>query len=309
MRTLITGGAGFIASHIVDTYLAEGFEVAVFDNLSSGKRTNLPPSVQIYEGDICNVEQLASALSDFEPDIVNHHAAQVSVIVSTQDPRQDATRNVLGTVSVLDACTKAGVTQFIYAASGGSMYGLPLHTPCDETTPVNPLSPYALSKYTGEQYVKLWERLYGLPATVLRYGNVYGPRQDPHGEAGVCAIFTSRLLAGEPVKIFGDGTQIRDYVSVSDVARANLLAVGKGIGESVNIGTGLPTTTRQVFETIKSATGYTSEATQAPARNGEVQEIVLDVHKAEQVLGWKPAISFSDGIAKTVAWYRSQIHG
>lgn len=305
MRILVTGGAGFIGSHVVESYRFHGHEVAVLDNFSTGKRENVPQGVRIFEGSITDATFVRQVFADFQPEVVNHHAAQISVVVSTGEPVRDAELNIMGTINLVLAAKECPcVLKFIYATSGGAMYGNPTELPCTETTPALPISPYGLSKHTAERYLWLLATDASFTATVLRYSNVYGPRQDPHGEAGVCAIFTGRMLEGQPVTIFGDGTQVRDYVYVEDVAEANLAALQLGDGEAFNIATGSGTSTQGVFDTLKSATKYPGDPAYGPERAGEIQEVVLSPAKAETQLGWKAANSFTQGIQKTVQWYR-----
>lgn len=306
MKILVVGGAGFIGSHVVGAYLEAGHEVGVMDDFSTGKKTNLPASVEIFEGSVEDAGFVVEVVKKFAPEVVNHHAAQISVVASTREPALDAQRNIVGTINVLEAVRQTpSVKKVIYASSGGAMYGNPAALLCDEDTPAHPLSPYALSKHTAERYVWLFSELAGFKATVLRYSNVYGPRQDPHGEAGVCAIFSLAMLEGKPATIFGDGTQVRDYVYVEDVATANLLALEKGDGEAFNIATGVGTSTRQVFDTLMSETHYPLEPVMKPGRPGEIQAITLSADKAKQGLGWEPKIDFETGSQKTVGWYRS----
>jgi UDP-glucose 4-epimerase len=307
MRILVTGGAGFIASHVTAAYLKAGHTVAILDDYSTGKEANVPTDAKVYRGSIDDLNFVKKSFTEFQPEIVNHHAAQISVVVSVREPLIDTRLNVLGTVNILEAARETpSFKKLIYAASGGSMYGTPSQLPCTEETPAAPASPYALSKNTAERYIWLYSELHGLKATVLRYSNVYGPRQDPHGEAGVCAIFAGKMLAGEQPMIFGDGSQVRDYVYVGDVAAASVAALEKGTGESFNIATGAPTSTLQVFETMKEVIGYAGEVKLGPARAGELQAIYLDVQKAKKGLDWQPSKTFKQGIEETVAWYRAQ---
>ena len=307
MKILVTGGAGFIGSHIVEAYKNAGHEVAIIDAFSTGKRENVHPDAELFELDITNSAEVERAFVAFQPDIVNHHAAQTSVVYSVRESFADAHANVLGTVNVLEAVRNSNsVKKLIYASSGGAMYGDGIQPPILEDMHAKPVSPYGLSKYVAEQYVWLYARLYGIKATVLRYSNVYGPRQDPHGEAGVCAIFCNKILQNEQALIFGDGSQVRDYVYVEDVARANVLALEKGGGESCHIATGIPTSTLRIFETIKAATHSEMNPVHEAARPGDVQEVYLSVDKAKEVLGWEPKFSVEEGIEKMVAWYRNQ---
>jgi UDP-glucose 4-epimerase len=306
MNILITGGAGFIGSHVVDVFRGAGHTVAIVDDLSTGRIERVPKEVTVYKGSITDFDFLDTVMAEFKPEIVDHHAAQVSVVVSTREPLDDLNRNIGGTVTVFKAAQKAGVRKMIYATSGGAMYGNPKEAPCTEESEANPVSPYGLSKLTAERYLWILANLAKLNnepcpvLTVLRYANVYGPRQDPHGEAGVCAIFTERMLAGQPVTIFGDGTQLRDYVYVGDVAAANLAALTKGDNDYFNVGTGVGVSTEEVYQTIKAATGYTLEAERKALRPGEVQAIVVSPAKAKQGLNWEPAVQFKEGIKLTV---------
>ncbi|MEI6477977.1 MAG: NAD-dependent epimerase/dehydratase family protein [bacterium] len=309
MKIVVTGGAGFIGSHVVDAYLKAGHEVTVIDDFSTGKRENLGNEgrvgLTVREGDIRDLDFLKSVMTQVRPDVVSHHAAQVSVAISSMRPLDDLTLNVLGTVNILEAVrTESPQSKVIYSASGGTMYGVAETLPTLEDTPASPTSPYGLSKYTAERYVWLYADIYGLRATVLRYGNVYGPRQDPHGEVGVCAIFTERMLHSQPVTVFGDGTPLRDYIFVSDVAAANTAALREGDGEAFNIGTGRGTSTNEVFRTLSGATGYVLEARYEPLRPGELMAVSLSVEKAASNLDWSPQVDFTEGVRQTVEWYR-----
>jgi UDP-glucose 4-epimerase len=304
MKILVTGGAGFIGSHVVDAFVLAGHEVLAVDDLSTGKTDNLNQSAPFQECDILS-DEFQQLVDDYRPDIINHHAAQIAVPVSVEHPVDDARRNVLGSLSVFEAARRIGVRKVVNVSSGGAMYGEPVTVPCDEEHPVVPESPYGMSKYAAELYLNLYHRLYGLDFTTLRYGNVYGPRQDPHGEAGVVAIFTERMLQGRPCTIFGDGTQARDFVYVGDIVRANLQALERGSGEALNIGTGEPTTVNQVFAALSSAADYGDEAIYAPARAGEIYRIYLDVEKAAKVLDWRPEVSFVEGIERTFQSFTS----
>lgn len=311
MKILVTGGAGFIGSHVVDSYVKAGHRVVVADNFSSGKRENLAQSagefLSIHEIDLRDGNELRELVAQVKPDIVNHHAGQISVSVSSERPVDDAMINIIGTLNLLEAIRlEAPAAKLIYATSGGAMYGPHRDSnPHVEGAESFPLSPYGLSKHTAERYVWLYCNLYGLKATVLRYANVYGLRQDPHGEAGVCAIFTQRMTEGLPVTIYGDGSSIRDYVFVGDVARANVAALDRGEGHAFNISTGTGITTKELFDTFKEATGYKLEPLQAPLRPGELHASVLSPFKALDLLGWKHETSFKEGVAKTVEWYAS----
>ncbi len=305
MRILVTGGAGFIGSHVAELLLAAGHEVAIVDDLSTGHRANVPAGATFYHCDIRD-ERLASIFAEVRPEVVSHHAAQMSVRVSVQQPRLDASVNVEGSAHLLECAVKAGTRKVIYASTGGAVYGEPIYLPCDERHPVVPLSQYGITKHTVEHYLELYARLYGLDFTVLRYPNVFGPRQDPEGEAGVVAIFARRMLAGLPVTIYGDGKQERDFVAVADVARATLAALDRGPRALVNLGSNRGTSVREIFDALAAITGYDRSATHQPARLGEVYRIYLTGDRARETLGWEPAVSLRDGLRETVAWVRQQ---
>jgi len=305
VRILVTGGAGFIGSNVADRFVALGHDVAVFDNLSSGFREFVHPKAKLYVGDLADAAAVESAVADFRPDVVDHHAAQIDVRKSVDDPVYDARVNILGTLGLLKSCVAHGVKKFVYASTGGALYGEGRQLPAPEEHPVNPESPYGASKHTVEHYLYIWKLLHGLDYTVLRYPNVYGPRQNPHGEAGVNAIFIGLMLAGQPPKIFGDGSAVRDYLFVDDVVEANVLALSGGSGEMVNIGTGVGTSVNDIVRELKSITGFAGEAIHLPARPGEVQRIYLDASRANRVLGWAPKVTFREGLEKTVEWSRT----
>ena len=304
MRILVTGGAGFIGSNVADRFVALGHEVAVFDNLSSGFREFVPPRAKLYLGDLADAAAVEAAVADFRPDVVDHHAAQIDVRKSVADPVFDARVNILGTIGLLQACVAHGVKKLVYASPGGALYGEGRQLPAPEDHPVNPEAPYGASKHTVEHYLYLWTLLHGLDSMVLRYPNVYGPRQNPHGEAGVNAIFIGLMLAGQSPKIFGDGTAVRDYLYVDDVVEANARALERGSGEMVNIGTGVGTSVNDIVRELKAIIGFAGDAIHLPARPGEVQRIYLDATRAKSVLGWTPQVSFRDGLARTVEWSR-----
>jgi len=304
MKVLVTGGAGFIGSHVVDGLIALGHQVVVVDNLSTGYPENLNPGARFYQLDIRSRE-LLRVFERERPDIVNHHGAQMSVRVSMQDPLLDAQVNVLGSLNVIEACKAYGVSKLIYISTGGAVYGEPQYLPCDEAHPVNPLCQYGATKHMAEHYLFIYRKLYGLNYTVLRYPNVYGPRQDPFGEAGVVAIFTQQMLGGQPVIINGSGAQERDFVYISDVVRANLLALRSGDGEIINIGWGKGTSVNRIFQTLKAITSYAINPVYAPAIPGEVFKICLDPSKAKQLLDWQPCVTLKAGLASTVEYFRS----
>jgi UDP-glucose 4-epimerase len=300
VKILVTGGAGFIASHVVDAYIADGHDVAIVDDLSTGHRENLHPQARFYEMDIRD-PALADVFAAEQPEVVNHHGAQMSVRVSVDEPLRDASINVVGTLNLLECARHAGVRKVIYISTGGAVYGEPRYLPCDEEHPVDPLCPYGISKHTPEHYLALYERLYRLGYTVLRYPNVYGPRQDPHGEAGVVAIFTGQMLRGERVVINGTGEQERDFVAVGDVAAANRAALWAGDGEIINLGSGRGTSVNEIFAALAAITDYRQPPLFGPAKSGEVFKIFLTGDKARRLLDWQPTVSLEAGLAMTVA--------
>lgn len=304
MRFLVTGGAGFIGSTLVDLLLSADHQVHVVDDLRRG--ANLNADAQLHELDI-NDPKLVDLLADVRPEVVCHLAAQIDVRNSVADPAMDASQNVIGTISVAEAARKAGARKVVFASSGGSIYGTPDELPIAETVPVNPLSPYAVSKVSGELYLNAFRQLYGLECTSLALANVYGPRQDPHGEAGVVAIFAQRLLAGEPTRIFGDGGNTRDYVYVGDVAAAFLAASGSaGNGRRYNIGTGVQTPDRELHRLVAEAVGAPDEPESAPERLGDLKASALDARLAAAELDWRPRVDIAEGVRRTVDWFRAQ---
>jgi UDP-glucose 4-epimerase len=304
MRIVVTGGAGFIGSHVVDAFVEAGHDVVVVDDLSTGRRANLNPAATFYEIDVRD-PGLRQVFAEERPDVVSHHAAQVDVRRSVADPVFDAEVNVLGSLNLLDSCRQVGVEKVIYISSGGAIYGEPVTLPCDEDHPIQPLCPYGASKYVVEQYLYMYRELYELDYTVLRYGNVYGPRQDPHGEAGVVAIFAGQMVRGETPTINGSGEQERDFVYVGDCARANLLALARGSCRAYNLGTGEGTSINRLFELLKAATDYEGEAVHGPAKAGETFRITLDATRARQELGWQPEVSLREGLERTAEHFSS----
>jgi len=294
VRAVVTGGAGFIGSHVVEALLARGDEVTVVDDLSNGKRENVPAGRRLLETDIH--DGVSRIFDEARPELCVHLAAQVDVRVSVERPDHDASVNVLGTIAVLEAA-REHETQVVFSSTGGAIYG-ECDEPAGEDAERRPLAPYGVSKLAGEEYLAAYNRLYGARHVALRYGNVYGPRQDPHGEAGVVAIFLGRLAAGEPARIFGDGSQTRDYVYAGDVARATLAAAGHE-GGVFNVGTGIETSVVELYELCRRVAGSAVEAEQAPARLGELQRSVLDVSRAERELGWRPEVPLEDGLRRT----------
>lgn len=305
MRILVTGGAGFIGSHVVDAYVAAGHEVIVVDNLSTGLRENLNPAARFYEADVTDLDRMVEIAQAEKPEVVNHHAAQVNIRLSVANPVWDTQVNVVGTVSVLEAAARAGARKFIFISSGGAVYGEAPVLPTPEDVSPRPISHYGAAKLAGEHYCHVYHVTTGLQYTILRYSNVYGPRQNPDGEAGVTAIFAYKLLRGEQPVIFGDGSKTRDYVHVSDVAAANLLALERGDLGVFNIGTGRRITDQQVFEAIARVVGYQGSPTYEDFRPGEVMHSCLDCTRACEVLGWRPVISFEEGVASVVEYNRS----
>lgn len=310
MRVLVTGGAGFIGSHVAEAFLSHGAQVAVLDNFSSGRRENLAAGIEIFSGDICDRDVVTHAFARFRPDVVSHHAAQISVLASVKDAAFDARVNVLGGVQVAEAAIAHDVKQFVFASTGGAIYGEVDGEPgASEAKLPEPASPYAASKASFEIYLGMFTKLRGLKSVSLRYGNVFGPRQDPHGEAGVVAIFCRAILAGTPVKLFaretpGDGGCWRDYVYVSDVAAANVVAVERQLSGIYNVGTGLRRRTSDIVTALEAATGKSVAVEQNPPRPGDLQSSCLDA-RALQAQGWKAQVDFAAGLAETYAWFRA----
>ena len=302
MRVVVTGGAGFIGSHVAEIFLERGNDVIVVDDLSTGARQNVPERASFEELDIAERDALEDALGD-GADLVCHLAAQASVTVSVEDPVRDCTSNVLGTLNVCEAA-RARSAPVIFASTGGALYGDNAPRPTSEGFAPEPLSPYGASKLAGEAYVSTWGRLYGAPNVVLRLGNVYGPRQSPHGEAGVVAIFSGRLLAGEAPELRGGGAPTRDYVHVHDVARAFVAAAEGGRAGTYNVGTGKETSTARVLELLQRAAAAELEPRHAELGSGELAASALDSSRIEQVLGWRARIDVEEGLAQTLDWYR-----
>jgi UDP-glucose 4-epimerase len=304
MKVLVTGGAGFIGSHVVDQMIETGHDVVVVDSLITGRKSNLNPKARFYQVDIRSAD-LRQVFEAERPEVVSHHAAQMDVRKSVAEPIYDADVNILGSLNLLNMCVEFKTRKVIYISSGGAAYGEPVYLPCDEKHPVQPLCPYGATKYMVELYLYMYKQTYGLDYTVIRYPNVFGPRQDPHGEAGVVAIFTGQMLKGEPVRIFGTGEQVRDFVYVADCARANVLMLEKGGGEVFNLGYGIGTTINQIFDELKKITQYPQEAVYAPAKPGETFQIYLDASKAGEQVGWEPTVNLQDGLCKTVEYFRA----
>lgn len=308
MRILVTGGAGFIGSHIVDQCIAAGHEVAVVDNLweeGGGKRQNLNPRARFYYADITDENTLDRIFDEVQPEVVSHQAAQHSVSISTRDPKYDARVNVLGLLNVLTNCTRVGARKVIFASSGAT-YGTPASLPITEETPQRPESPYGITKMVAEYYLRYWQEANGLAYTAFRYGNVYGPRQDPNGEAGVIAIFAQRFLKHDKVRIDWDGEQKKDYVYVEDVARANVMAIEQGHGDNdiFCLGTGRGASVNELYHILERITRYTPEIVHAPKRPGDIYLAYFDCSKAERILGWRPQVTLEAGIENTVDFFR-----
>ena len=308
MKILVTGGAGFIGSHVVDAYIAAGHHVAVVDNFATGNDANVNPAAQVHRVDIRDAAAVEKAIASFQPQVVNHHAAQAEVPRSVADPAFDAQVNLIGGINLLKASVDHHVEKFIFISTGGALYGEPDVVPADEDHPVRPLSPYGTSKFAFEQYLGTFQRTYGLQYTVLRYANVYGARQDFKSEEGrVIAIFASRMLAGKPVTIDGDGEQSRDMLHVGDVAAANLAVLDRGAGRTYHVSTGLAVTVNDLFRKLAFLIGYSGEAAHGPRRKGDVYRIALDNTRARQELGWEPRISLEEGLSLTVDYFREQV--
>lgn len=305
MSILVTGGAGFIGSHVVDALQADGVAVTVLDNLSSGNAANLSEKTVLKAGDVRDSQVVREAVSD-GVDCIFHLAAQIDVRRAVTDPALDMQVNVGGTINVLQACVEAHVRRFIMSSTGGALYGEPSKLPASEQSPILPLSPYGVSKYCAELYTGYFRRTCGLETVILRYANVYGPRQDPSGEAGVVGIFARRILLGQPCIVYGDGEQTRDFVFVGDVAQANMSAMQGPLG-AFNIGTAVETSVNQLLATFERIVGHPVARDYVPARSGEVQRIALDAAKARHELGWQPSVSLEAGLEQTIEWCKEVI--
>ncbi len=319
MRILVTGGAGFIGSHIIDQLLAHGHEAAAIDDLSSGSPANLPAGVKLYEVDIRDAAAVGRVMAEFRPDAISHQAAQMSVSRSVREPRFDAEVNVLGLINTLDAAVAHGVQRIVFASSGGVLYG-DVHEPAPEEHPADPISPYGIAKWVGERYLKFYSAEHGLKCTALRYANVFGPRQNPHGEAGVVAIFCTKMLRGQAGNVNGDGKYIRDYVYVTDVADANVRSLESAAStqfQAFNVGTGIPTDVNQLADRLVAACGQELQrrqrcetvppCTNGPARAGDLRSNLVSHALISRTLGWKPAVGLDEGIPKTVTWFADKL--
>jgi UDP-glucose 4-epimerase len=301
MKILVTGGAGFIASHVAEGYLGAGHEVVIIDDLSTGKRDNLPSQAKFFCCDITDTTRTEEIFAREQPEIINHHAAQMDVRRSVREPLFDARVNILGALGLLELAVKYKVRKFLYASTGGASYGEVATVPVDENHSTAPICHYGVSKLTLERYLFLYRHLYSLDYAVMRYPNVYGPRQNPYGEAGVVAIFAQQMLGGDRPTIFGDGSKTRDYVFIDDIVKANLAFLEKGSGEVLNLGRGEAVSDRRIFDLVRAATGYQGEPKYAAVRPGEVAHIALDARRARELSGWVAEVSLKDGIARTVS--------
>ncbi len=306
MRIIVTGGAGFIGSHIVDRCLADGHAVTIIDNLSTGRADNINRQADFYKNDIRDAHRMRELFERVKPDVCIHQAAQMDVRKSVDDPIYDAEVNILGSLNLIRAACEFGGRRFLYASTGGAIYGDTDNRPTPETHPPNAISPYGVSKHTVEHYLHLWHELEGLEYVALRYGNVYGPRQSPHGEAGVVAIFIGQMLAGRSPTLYGHGTMTRDYVYVGDVVEANMLALERGEAGVLNIGTGTESSVLDVHGGIKEHTGFTGEPILAEKRKGEMENSCLDPSLARDVLGWSPEVELSEGLRRTVDYWKAK---
>jgi UDP-glucose 4-epimerase len=308
MKVLVTGGAGFIGSHVADRLIEAGVEVVVVDDLSSGQREAVPPQARFYQADIGDAG-LRDLFERERFDCVDHHAAQMNVRRSVDDPVFDARVNILGSLNLLQAAVATGVKKIVFASTGGAIYGEQVAFPADETHQTCPLSPYGVAKLAVEKYLAFYEAVYGLPYVALRYANVYGPRQDPHGEAGVVAIFSERLLRAEPPVINGDGEQTRDFVYVDDVVRANVLAVTTDLRGIYNVGTGRETSVNTLYALLAKHAGVALAPHHGPPKAGEQRRSVLDARKLQTATAWRPEIGLDEGLRRTLAYFAARQPG
>ncbi len=306
MKILVTGGAGFIGSHIAETYLNNGHQVVILDNLSTGLGENIPHGARFFERDIRDFKAIEQILSDERFDVINHHAAQIDVRQSVNDPLEDCTVNINGIVHLYETGRKTGVKKFIFSSSGGTVYGEPDHIPISVTSPLNPLSPYGVSKVASEYYLKCFHFLYRIPTLILRYANVYGPRQFT-GEAGVVAIFFEKMIKGKDAVIFGNGEQTRDFIFIDDVVEANCLALDCQGFKTFHIGTARPVSINTLYREISNVTKYARPPIYRPERPGEILKNALDISDTVLTLGWKPKIDLRDGLVKTHNWWRQRL--
>lgn len=306
MNILVTGGAGFIGSQIADAYIEQGHSVTILDNLSTGKKKNVSPRATFHEADLREADAVKKVLDQGKFDVVNHQAAQIDVRKSVADPGYDASVNIVGMLNLLQAALQSGVKKVVFASSGGAIYGEQDYFPADEQHPTRPISPYGIAKLTTEHYLFYYKTVYGLDFVNLRYANVYGPRQNPEGEAGVVSVFTTRMLRNEPAFINGDGKQTRDYVYVGDVVKANVLALNVKGSDSFNVGTGVETDVVTLFQHLRKLTGTTIQQQHAEAKRGEQMRSVLTPEKIGRVLVWAPSVTLEEGLKRTVEFFRKQ---
>jgi UDP-glucose 4-epimerase len=308
MRILVTGGAGFIGSHTVDALVtAAVHQVAVIDNLSAGKREQLNPGAHFYEADIRDAGEVGRIIAIERPEVIVHFAAQMDVRRSVADPAFDAQVNLVGFLNLMEAARHHGLRRVVFSSTGGAIYGEQDTFPADESHACRPVSPYGVAKFSTESYLFFYKAQYGIDYAAMRYANVYGPRQDPHGEAGVVAIFCGRLLADQPVTIFGDGEQTRDYVYVGDVVRANVAAVTAAVNGPINIGTGIETSVNRLYAALAAAAGSNREPAYAAARPGEQSRSVIAATRAGRELGWRPEITIEDGLRRTYQFFKERV--
>lgn len=305
MKILVTGGAGFIASNVADAFIAGGHDVVIIDNLSGGKMENVNPKAKFYKMDIQD-PQVEKIFRDEKIDVMCHHAAQMDVRKSVADPKFDASVNVLGFLNLMEFGREYGLKKVLFASTGGAIYGEQDYFPADENHPLRPLSPYGITKLVTEKYLFFYKETYGIDHVILRYANIYGPRQSPHGEAGVVAIFTSKMLKGEQPVINGEGKQTRDYVFVGDVVKANLLALNYSGSNIFNIGTGIETDVNRLFHHLRNHTGSGCEEMHAPAKAGEQMRSVISSKKIHEMLGWTPMVTLEDGLKTTVEFFKGK---
>lgn len=307
MRILVTGGAGFIGSHTVDALIAAGVhEVAVVDNLAAGKRDQVNQVAHFHHADVRDAAAVERVMAAERPEVMLHFAAQMDVRRSVADPAFDAQVNLVGFLNLMEAGRRHGLRRVVFASTGGAIYGDQDVFPADESHPCRPLSPYGVAKFSTESYLFFYRAQYGIEYAAMRYANVYGPRQDPHGEAGVVAIFCGRLLAGQPITIFGDGEQTRDYVFVGDVVQANVAAVTAAVGGAINVGTGVETSVNELYRTLATVAGSDRQPSYAPARPGEQKRSVIAAGRAERELGWHPVVTLEEGLRQTYRFFQER---
>ena len=306
MRILVTGGAGFIGSHTTDALVQAKHEVAVLDDLSSGKPGQVNPAARFFDVDLREEKRVREAVAATRPEVIFHLAAQMDVRRSVADPAFDAQVNVVGLLNLLEAAREHGLKRVIFSSTGGAIYGEQEFFPCDEDHPCRPVSPYGVAKLASERYLFFYKVQYGIDYVALRYANVYGPRQDPHGEAGVVAIFCGKILQAQAPTIFGDGEQTRDYVFVGDVVRANVAALNSAASGAINVGTGIETNVNQLYETLAAAAGFTKPAGHAAQRPGEQRRSVISPERADKLLEWRPQVTLKDGLATTLQSFRER---